>query len=64
MSSSVRNNAFNFRLMKKEFTMCLKLRSQITELDNKNERLYLHCLGENHTFLFVAEQPRKIQKFL
>lgn len=62
MDSSVRNNAFNFMLMKKEFTMCLKLRSQITELDNKNEQFYSHCVGESHTFLFVAGQPRKIQK--
>lgn len=36
MSLSVRDNAFSFMLMRKDSNLFLKLKSQSTELDNKN----------------------------
>lgn len=56
---------FSFMLMQKESNMCLKLRSQSTELGNKNEQP-IHPLEEKviNTFLSVVGQLRKILKFL
>lgn len=60
MSLSVRYNAFSFMLMRKESYLCLKLRSQNTELDNKNEQPYSHIGGENHSLLSMEGKLRKI----
>lgn len=63
MSLSVRDNAFSFMLMRKESNLCLKLRSQSTELDNKNELPSSRSWGERHKgFLIYGGATKKNPK--
>lgn len=65
MILSIRDNAFSFMLMRKDSNLFLKLKSQSTELDNKNEQPY-SLSGERvvKTFLSMEGQKEKSPNFL